>query len=453
MNPPRVRFAPSPTGRIHIGNLRTAIFNWLLARREGGAFLLRLEDTDRERSTPEAVRAVLDTLEWMELRPDEPPVYQSRRTERHLEIAEQLLASGHAYLDDKGRPDAGRAVLFRMPGHDMTFHDEIRGDLRKPAESLKDFVIVRSNGTPVFHLANVVDDIDMNVNFVVRGDDHIENTYRHCAIYQALGAPLPRFAHLPMLVNERGRPFSKRDGDAFVEDYRARGFLPQALLNFLALLGWSPGDDREFMTREELVEAFDLRRVQSSPARVNQEKLRWLNARHMERLPREVFRRRLRDVLAEHGIEAGDDDYLARVAELMQSRVKVFEEAPAMTSFFFLDDYPFDPRAVRKRLERPGADVLLEELLKRWEGLPRFDAETLEASLREIAAERDLSAGALIHPVRVAVSGLSTGPGLFDMLECLGRERSLARIRRAVERLRAGEPFPADPPPEKSAES
>ena len=445
MSKPRVRFAPSPTGQIHIGNLRTAIYNWLFARNQGGAFLLRMEDTDRERSTPEAVRTVLETLAWMALDADEAPVYQSRRLGRHREIAERLVAAGHAYRSRKGQSGDGEAVLFRIGDGDLCFEDIVHGPLRKPGEGVRDFVIVRSNGTPVFHLANVIDDIDMGITHVIRGDDHIDNTYRHVALYAALGAPLPRFAHLPMIVNARGKPFSKRDGDAYVGDYRRRGYLPDALLNFLALLGWSPGDDREFFTREELAAEFSLERVRPAAAQLSLDKLRWLNALHMERLPDADFLEGFRRALDEAGIGRGTDPgETARAAALLRDRIKVFDEAPTLAVYLLTEDYPYDPEAVRKRLLRPEASDQLKAVEQRWSRQAVFDAAAAEASLRELADRLGVSAGALIHPVRVAVSGVARGPGLFDLVATLGRDRTAARIRRTLERIARGAWDPED---------
>jgi glutamyl-tRNA synthetase len=440
MSKPRVRFAPSPTGHIHIGNLRTAIDNWLFARNQGGVFLLRLEDTDRERSTSEAVHTVFQTLAWMGLDVDEEPVYQSRRLDRHLEVAEQLLERGLAYRDAKGRTEGQEAIVFRVGADDLCFDDLVHGPLRKPGEEGRDFVIVRSNGTPVFHLANVVDDVDMGITHVIRGDDHIDNTYRHAALYQALGAPLPRFAHLPMIVNAEGKPFSKRDGDAYVADYRRKGYLPDALLNFLALLGWSPGDDREFFPRPDLVESFSLERVRPAAAQMNLEKLRWLNGLHMERLEEEAYAAGFRTALAEGGIDwETEPELTSRVAALLRDRVKVFGEAPEQAAYFFSEEYPHDPQAVRKRLLKPDASSRLETVAARWAALEAFDAPSLEASLREASDGLGLSAGALIHPVRVAVSGVSRGPGLFELVEVLGRRRTLDRIRRAREKIDRGD--------------
>ncbi len=425
----RTRFAPSPTGHVHIGNIRAAIYNWLFARHEGGKFLLRIEDTDRERSTPEAVKAVLDAMEWLGLNYDEEPVYQSTTTVRHLEAAEQLLQKGLAYKEDKGGTGKGEAVLFRMPGADMSFHDEIKGDLHKAAADLKDFVIVRSNGTPVFHLANVVDDIHMNITHVIRGDDHIENTYRHAALFQALGAPVPKYAHLPMIVNPQGKPYSKRDGAAYVGDFRDKGYLPGALFNFLVLLGWSPGGDREVMTREEMAGLFTLDRVQSSPAKVDLKKLEWMNGEYMKQLPPDEFGRKCRELL---GAPDAPADYLDRVLALLRDRIKHWDHVAAMAGFFFNEEYPFDEKSVEKRLKTPGALQNLAQIRERFAAVEPFNAETTDKALHNLAAEKSLNAGDLVHPVRVAVSGSAAGPSLFHMLEVMGKERVLRRIDRTL---------------------
>jgi len=423
----RTRFAPSPTGHVHIGNMRAAIYNWLFARHEGGRFLLRIEDTDRERSTPEAIRTVLDAMAWMGLDTDEEPVYQSARRPQHLEAAERLLAAGRAYRSDKGGTGKGEAVLFRMPGTAMAFRDLIKGDLRKEAKDLPDFVIVRSDGNPVFHLANVVDDIHMGITHVIRGDDHVENTFRHLALLEALGAEVPAYAHLPMIVNAQGKPYSKRDGDAFVGEFREEGFLPEALFNYLVLLGWSPGDDREVMHREEIVQAFDLARVQAKPAQFDPKKFLWMNAEHLQRAPQGEWEDRFRAVFP----EAADAAYLARVIELMRPRIKLWKDV-AGSSYFFREDYPFDPAAKAKRLDAPGARERLGWIRDAYAAVPSFDAATLETALQAVAESRGVKPADLIHPVRVAVSGQPGGPGLYELLEALGRERVLARLARVV---------------------
>ncbi len=429
----RTRFAPSPTGHVHIGNMRVAIFNWLFARHHGGAFLLRIEDTDRERSTPEACRTLLEAMQWLGLEPDEPPLYQSTRLDAHRAAAEQLVADGHAYREDKGGTGRGECIVFRMPKTDMAFDDLVKGHLVKPAADLHDFVILRSDGTPTFHLANVLDDIHMRVTHVIRGDDHVENTFRHIALFQALGAPVPRYAHLPMIVNAQGKPYSKRDGDAYVGQFRDRGILPDALFNYLALLGWSPGDGPEVMTREELIQRFTLDRVQSSPAQFDMTKLLWINGEHMRRLPIE---QRLAGHMADlerHGLRPSVEE-LRRVLEIMQDRIKVFTDTAAQTAYFFTEDFPYDDAAVRKRLLKPGLPAILAELSRRWAAASTFDAASLEQTLRATAAETGRSPADLIHAVRVAVSGCTAGPSLFAMLEFLGRERVLGRIERALQR-------------------
>jgi glutamyl-tRNA synthetase len=430
----RVRFAPSPTGQVHIGNIRAAIFNWLFARHHGGEFLLRIEDTDRERSTPEAVKGVLDAMEWLGLNYDAPPVYQTAENDRHQAAVEKLLQTGHAYKGTKGE-EGGEVVFFRMPGTDITFEDAVKGTLAKKAEDLKDFVIVRSNGTPVFHLANVVDDVTMKITHIIRGDDHVENTFRHIALFAALGATPPVYAHLPMIVNAQGKPYSKRDGAAFVGDFRTRGFLPEALFNFLALLGWSPGEDRELMTRDEMVALFDFKQVKSSPAQMDMRKFEWMNGEYIRRMPEAEFRQRFRQAL--EGAAAlpaqVDEAYFNAVAALMHSRTKSFPDIPPAVAFFFRDDFTWDDKVVKKRLHKPGAPALLEAMNQRFAGMPDFTAAALEKTLHDLAVEKGVEIGEIIHPVRVAVSGLGVGPGLFEMLEVLGRPRVMARIARALQ--------------------
>ncbi|MFH0953207.1 MAG: glutamate--tRNA ligase [Verrucomicrobiota bacterium] len=431
----RTRFAPSPTGHVHIGNIRAALYAWLFARHEGGKYLLRIEDTDRERSTPEAVKAVVDAMQWLGLNYDEEPLYQSTQTPAHLAAAEQLLSKGSAYKEDKGGTGKGEAVVFRMPGKDMSFHDEIKGELRKKAEDMKDFVIVRSDGTPIFHLANVVDDIHMGITHIIRGDDHIENTYRHVALYEALGAPVPKYAHLPMIINAQGKPYSKRDGDAYVGDFREKGYLPEALFNYLTLLGWSPGDDREILSRDELVKLFTLGRVQSSPAKVDLQKLIWMNGEYLKKLAPAVFEEGCRAELKAKGLwrDGIDPAYFRRVLDLMRDRVRIYAELSAQVAFFFNEDYPYDEKAVEKRLKKPGAMDGLAALRGRFAALEPFGAETADKALRDLATERGLPAAELVHPVRVAVSGIGAGPSLFHMLEAMGKDRALKRIDRTLQ--------------------
>ena len=430
----RVRFAPSPTGHVHIGNIRAAIFNWLFARHEGGELLLRIEDTDRERSTPEAVKAVLDAMEWLGLTYDEPPMYQSRRTPAHLAAAEALLKSGHAYREDKGGSGKGECVMFRMPGTDMAFHDEIKGDLRKAAADLKDFVVVRSDGAPVFHLANVVDDVEMRVTHIIRGDDHVENTYRHVALFRALGAEPPKYAHLPMIVNAQGKPYSKRDGAAFVGEFRERGYHADALFNYLTLLGWSPGDDREKMTRQEIIAAFTLDRVKSGPAQMDLRKLTHLNQQYLTEMPAAEFAARARGALAGAPWEPSAEDTLFRKAcALMQSRATTFQAALEWKCFF-VDAPDYDEKAVNKLLRAPGAKAALESLLPRLAATD-FSAPAIEEAVRATEAQHGIQPGKLNQPIRVAVTGTTIGAGLCETLELIGRARAMARLDHALANL------------------
>jgi len=427
----RTRFAPSPTGHVHIGNMRAAIFNWLYARHTGGRFLLRVEDTDRERSTPEAIRTLLEAMEWLGLDVDEEPLYQSSRMEAHCAAAEALVASGHAYKEDKGGTGQGECIVFKMPGTDMEFCDLVKGPLRKPAADMADFVLVRSNGTPVFHLANVLDDIEQKITHVIRGDDHVENTFRHIALYRALGAPVPAFAHLPMIVNAHGKPYSKRDGDAFVGDFQNKGFFGNALFNYLALLGWSPGDDREVMTRQEMIEAFDLSTVRSSPAQMDLRKLLWMNGEHMRALSSAAFAALCRKELAAAGIDPGEG--AEAVFALMQERTRLPSEIVPAAAFFFSDEFEYDEKAVEKKLLKEGVPQTLEKIAGIFETLEPFDAETVHKALHDFVEQGGLKFGEVMPPLRLAVSGQPSGPDLAPVLAILGREKVIPRIQKAVQ--------------------
>lgn len=431
----KTRFAPSPTGHVHIGNIRAAVFNWLFARHVGGEFLLRVEDTDRARSTPEAIETLHAAMQWLGLNPDGEPLYQSTRTEAHLAAAEDLLSRGLAYKEDKGGTGQGEAVIFRMPGEDMSFTDLIKGPLTKKAENLQDFVIVRSNGTPVFHLANVLDDLHMGITHVIRGDDHVENTFRHIALFKALGAEPPKFAHLPMIVNAQGKPYSKRDGDAFVGDFKTQGFLSDSLFNYLALLGWSPGDDREVMTREEMIEAFDLDQVQSSAAQMDMKKLQWMNGMYFQNMDYEVFEPMALESFTKAGqdLSGQDADYRRSALELVQSRVRLVDDSVRLGTFFFSDDYPLDEKNIRKRLNKVEPLAQLTLVRDALDSLEAFNSEHIEQSLNSLAEKEGCEVTKFFPSLRLAVSGQAGGPDLLPLLSLLGRERVLNRINRALE--------------------
>ena len=435
----RVRFAPSPTGKVHIGNIRAAIYNWLFARHTGGKFLLRVEDTDLERSTPEAIKALFECMEWLGLNYDEPEFYQTKNVKRHLECVEKLLAEGKAYKCERTSRDGktGEVVMFRMPKEGtIEFDDIVKGHMAKKAEDIQDFAIVRSDGSPIFHLANVVDDIDQRVTHIIRGDDHVENTFKHIELFKALGATPPKYGHLTMIVNAQGKPYSKRDGAAFVGEFREQGYLPDALFNYLLLLGWNPGDDREVLTKDEMVNLFTLEAVHVTAAKFDIKKLQWMNAEYIKRIPRDEFMAELK-----RRIEAGGYDLSSFTADAfnwdmlvdqLQVRTKFWSDIPGNCGYFFTDDYSFDEKSVEKRLKKEGVKELLLDLADRFEKLEKFDAASGEAMVKELSQGNGM--GPWVHPIRVAVSGRMDGPGLFEMLELIGKDRTVARLRNAAEK-------------------
>ena len=436
----RVRFAPSPTGKVHIGNIRAAIYNWLFARHTGGKFLLRVEDTDLERSTPEAIAVLFDCMKWLGLDYDEEVFYQTKNVKRHLEVVDQLLASGHAYKVEKTSRDGktGVVTMFRMPKEGVIeFDDIVKGHMAKKAEDIQDFAIVRSDGSPIFHIANVVDDIDQRVTHIIRGDDHVENTFKHICIFRALGAPVPKYGHLSMIVNQQGKPYSKRDGAAFVGEYREQGYLPEALFNYLLLLGWNPGDDREVLTREEMVKLFELEKVHVTAAMFDPKKLAWMNGEYIKKIPHEEFveevKRRAGSCAQSLNVTDHDDAWWGYLADQLQVRTKFLNDIPAAVRCFVSDDFEFDPKAVEKRLKKPGAKDALIEVCGLFSKVDDWSAPTLEAVVKGLSQGNGM--GPWVHPIRVAVSGRGEGLGLFEMLQLLGREKTLSRLAYAAENL------------------
>ena len=436
----RVRFAPSPTGKVHIGNIRAAIYNWLFARHTGGKFLLRVEDTDLERSTPEAIQVLFDCMKWLGLDYDEEVFYQTKNAPRHLAVAEQLLASGHAYKVERTSRDGktGVVTMFRMPKEGtIEFDDIVKGHMAKKAEDIPDFAIVRSDGSPIFHLANVVDDIDQRVTHIIRGDDHVENTFKHICLFQALGAPIPKYGHLSMIVNQQGKPYSKRDGAAFVGEYREQGYLPEALFNYLLLLGWNPGDDREVLTREEMIRLFELEKVHVTAAMFDPKKLAWMNGEYVKMIPPADFQAEMRRRVAAAGLADGGHDaaWWDYLAAQIQPRTKVLNDLDTSLTCFFTDDYPMDAKAVEKRLKKPGVKATLLDLVTRFGAVAAADwtAPNLEALMKGLSQGGGM--GPWVHPIRVAVSGRGEGIGLFEMLQLLGKERTLARLGKVAASL------------------
>ena len=449
----RVRFAPSPTGKVHIGNIRAAIYNWLFARHVGGKFLLRVEDTDLERSTPEAIKVLFECMEWLGLDYDEEVFYQTRNVKRHLEVVDQLIASGHAYVCEKTSRDGktGKVVMFRMPKEGVIEYDDIvKGHMAKKAEDIQDFAIVRSDGSPIFHIANVVDDIDQRVTHIIRGDDHVENTFKHICIFKALGAPVPKYGHLSMIVNQQGKPYSKRDGAAFVGEYREQGYLPEALFNYLLLLGWNPGDDREVLTREEMIREFELEKVHVTAAMFDPKKLAWMNGEYIKKIPADEFKRILKEKVEKAGggeaglpaeafgeaglpAEAFGEGWWDYLAPQVQVRTKFLTDIGKGLEFLFTDDYPIDEKAVEKRLKKEGAKQALEDVIALFEKVGDWKAPALEECVKTLSQGNGM--GPWVHPIRVAVSGRGEGIGLFEMLQLLGKEKTLVRLRAAAEKI------------------
>ena len=410
----RVRFAPSPTGVLHIGGARTALYNWLLARGSGGQFVLRIEDTDRERSTPENVDQILDALRWLGLDWDEGPISQWERRERHTEAVAQLLESGHAY-EDEG------AVRFRVPKEgEITFHDVILGDVTNPYAAIQDFVIQRSDGSPLYNLAVAVDDRDMGVTHVVRGQDHVSNTPRQVMLLRALGEEPPVYAHIPLLHGPDGKKLSKRHGAASVQEVRDGGYLPEAVRNYIALLGWGYDESTEFMTTDELVERFTLERVSKNPAVFDEQKLRWMNGRYIRELPVDDLHRRLEEFV---GREI-PVDVVAIAQEKMQTLADFWPLAGPLV------EQPSDFQD--KAWQQWGASTDWPRLLVVLESIPeRFAVEDVESVLTKYVEELGVKPKQVYQPIRVALTGTTVSPGIFESLWALGREESLSRVEKA----------------------
>jgi glutamyl-tRNA synthetase len=412
----RVRFAPSPTGVLHIGGARTALYNWLLARGQGGAFVLRIEDTDRERSTPENVEQILEALRWLELDWDEGPLSQWERRESHSEAVERLLESGDAYEDDG-------AVRFRVPEEgELGFDDAVLGRITTPYSAIKDFVIRRSDGSPLYNLAVSVDDRDMGITHVVRGQDHISNTPRQIMLLRALGAEPPLYAHIPLLHGTDGKKLSKRHGAASVQELRDAGYLPEAVRNYVSLLGWGYDESTTFFTTEELVERFSLDRVSKNPAVFDEQKLRWMNGVYLRELDPAELRRRLEELLGrEVPLEA---------VEISREKMQTLSEFWPLAGFL-VERREIDPQAW-DRVMRDGGPDRLRAAREALEAAEPFDTDTVERALRGVVERLEVKPKAVFQPVRVAIAGTTVSPGIFESVAALGRDETLARIDAAL---------------------
>ena len=483
----RVRFAPSPTGYLHIGGLRTALYNYLIARRNGGTFLLRIEDTDQERFVPDAEEDILSSLQWSGISYDEGPIaggphepyYQSQRKEIYAEHARRLIESGHAYYafdtveeierlrsregqpkydastrremtnsltlsgeEVRSRLDAGEEHVVRMKvpaGEMVQFEDLIRGPVSFETETVDDQVLIKSDGLPTYHLANVVDDHLMGITHVIRGEEWLPSTPKHALLYRFFGWSMPKMAHLPLIMSPTGGKLSKRNAEKMgipvnVRQYRDAGYEPEALINFLAFLGWNPGTEQEIFSLDELVEAFSIERVGSSGVQFNLEKLNWYNEQYIRRMSTDELFERAKPYFERAGRTA-DQAYLRQVAELLQERITFVNDLADTSGYFFDDPVEYEPEGVQKRWKEDSAQ-LVREYADRLGALPELTAEHAEQTLRSLAEEKGVGAGRIIHPTRLAVSGVSFGPSLFHLMELVGKEACVRRMRSAAEHLR-----------------
>jgi glutamyl-tRNA synthetase len=483
-SPVRVRFAPSPTGYLHVGGARTALFNWLFARKHGGAFLLRIEDTDKARSTPESTRAIFDGLRWLGLDWDEAVVYQgaAENLERHQRDARAILGAGAAYrcfctaaeLNERRAAAEARKETFRYDRrcdrlaadeiarrvaagepHTIRFrvgegatgwHDLVHEAIEFPNKDIEDFVILRSDGTPIYNMAVVSDDIAMRITHVMRGDDHISNTPKQILLYRALGAALPVFAHFPMIHGMDGKKLSKRHGATAVGDYQHLGILPQAMCNFLALMGWSPGGDLEVMTMAEMVEHFSERGLLKKASVFDTKKLEWMNGQHMAKMPLEELEPRITPAIVAAGLAtaaslASRRDWYFHLLDLLRVRARTIDDVVRQAEPFFVETLTYDPAAVAKQWkDTTVARNLLAATRAALIALRAWEPVAMEESLRRLAEAQGIGSGKLFQPLRVALTGRAESPGIFDVLMVLGRDTALARMAAAEQKLTESAP-------------
>ena len=439
----RVRFAPSPTGFLHIGGARTALFNWLYARHAGGTFILRIEDTDVSRNTQEAVEVILNGLRWLGLEWDEGPLsgdangpgkgnqgpyFQSQRATIYRKRVQELKDKGFAY-DQEG------AVKFRMATEPMVIPDLVVGEVRRELTDRErldpDFVLVRSDGQPVFHLVNVVDDLEMGITHVIRGEDHLSNTAKHIALFRAFGVEPPRYAHIPLILNHDGSKMSKRDRGASLTSYMAEGFAPEAVVNYLCLLGWSPKENREIMQIQDIVKVFDLPQILRHNARFDLDKLHWLHGEYVRLMSNERFYELAIPALKKAGYDTSKypDAYVRAALDTCKGKKRLFSELADYGGFYFVEEVTYDVETAAKDFTSENRERL-KKLRDAFAALRPFDATAVENCLKETAKQLGVKAGALVHPTRLACTGKTAGPSLYHLLEVLGKERVLARIER-----------------------
>ena len=473
----RVRFAPSPTGRLHVGGARTALFNLLYARANNGKFLLRIEDTDRERSSEENVGYILDGLNFLNIEWDEEPVYQSKRGDLYLEAVNRLLESGNAYrcfcdpeklAEEKkqavaeGRSDkypgyckslsdsdlASRmksgekySVRFKVGGEQISYFDTVHGEIKVSGDEFDDFIIARSDGSATYMLAVVVDDIAMKITNVIRGNDHISNTPKQILLHKALGNDPPVFTHVPLILGTDKKRLSKRHGAVSVLEYKKAGFLSEALINYLVLLGWSPGDERELMSFQEMTEAYSLDRISPRAAVFDPDKLEWMNAQYLSAMDSpEIARRMLeweREFSEDNSFGNIDESYLVKVVDLMKTRMKRLNDLFAYHQYFFIDPFQYDEKGIIQHFHQDGVSEKMENLLSEFDSCREFNAFEIERMIRGKAEETGISAGKLIHPLRLALTGQMQSPGIFELMELLGLECVKRRLQSGIQYIKS----------------
>lgn len=435
-----VRFAPSPTGHLHIGGVRTALFSYLYARQQGGKFVLRIEDTDRERSEKQYEDEILSSMRWLGLEWDGEPIRQSERIQRYQEVAAELIAKDLAYEVDAS--DAGastpslsgrKAVRFRMPKQTIKFKDIVHDEVAFDSSPWEDLVILKSDGYPTYHFAVVVDDHDMGITHVIRGDDHLTNTPKHILLYLALGWKPPKYAHLPLIMGEDGTPLSKRHGAVAAGDYRALGYLPEATLNYLALLGWGPEGNEEIFSLQQLIKKFSLKRITKSNSRFNSEKFLWLNAQHLKNMPEEDYIRGMTEFWSEKNDWVKHPEW-KNILKLYKTRARTWKDLEFQASYVFQTDINLDVATLAEMTSNETAVTALREWIQCAPVVGFNDPMKLEQMTREIADQFGVKAAVLIHPLRFAISGTKVTPGLFELMQVLGQGACLRRIQNLLEK-------------------
>jgi len=433
----KVRFAPSPTGFLHIGSARTALFNWLFARNQKGQFVLRVEDTDRVRSKKEFLDEILDSLKWLGLDWDEI-VYQSKRFDIYREYAQKLLKDGKAYEEKTVGEDGQEriAIIFKVQPQKVRINDLVRGVIEFDTETIKDQVLIKSDQTPTYNFACVVDDSLSGITHVIRGEDHISNTPKQTMLYDALSFKVPEFAHIPLILGRDRSRMSKRHGATSIADYQKEGYLKEALVNYISLLGWSPGDNREIMSQDEMIKSFSIERVGKTGAVFDVEKLNWVNSEYIMSSQIKKLLPLIKDQLDAEGFDTAKipDDYLIKAIGLYQIRIKTFKEFILLADYLFTEDFSWEEKGKKKYLENSKNKENILIFADRLEKLEDFSPQAIEEVCRKIIDERKLKASGIIHPTRVAISGKTRGAGLFETIELLGKKKTIARIRKSSEK-------------------